>query len=695
MTSGIQKLNIAVAGLNLTKEVFGLTGPFKPLIVVVRKKEVDELKSNPTKILDLKKKIKKDMDNDSDFSAMQNRLKSRLKDMEDYDMGEIYVQCLYGEDFEDPEENFQFIFLNDNQTGGEYLVNHPLAAILKGANLKDKDKGVKLEFQYEEYYKALTIKAKDTNPYKKYTETVNYDTDEYYEDTNEGKKIFKSKKPRVLNPKDILNTAINECKNLNLESIIKALTKVTRDYITYSWVAPSFNFKDELGKKSHTKRRLLNSKEKLVEYHKIIDSYLDFIKYFYQEKPEANHAREGRHMEAQMEMMEKKDKDEKKEKAENFLFFKGKDLEKIEYIEDNVFSLLSGHERFVKLMIEGFDLSKANKMVERDREEMSFFRMSFGDNAGEELKRNTKAFIKRFLKEPTPLMRFLIRLAKAQLGSPYSAMERCAAVIDYFNSHIMNEYGPQMTWVLENNDELREEYFKLAVYILNLVSKSEYKEKDHVAIDLLVIKNLLKDTHNLPNEFYKLLFASNNMCTKDVYIKYLNNKMISKADKGEMFRYFMASKERLSENLSSVVGSIITGRTTVETITVQDIMQLLDLKYKRASTDFESFIKENKKCYLHQNVLKAISSVFQSRSHEHQDHLNNIENSSYFVALYRDIKKFVKASEEDMNIKYINIRRVLGQGVSRALREVPRTRLLLREVRNPGRQVPRASGTHL
>jgi hypothetical protein len=181
-------------------------------------------------------------------------------------------------------------------------------------------------------------------------------------------------------------------------------------------------------------------------------------------------------------------------------------------------------------------------------------------------------------------------------------------------------------------------------------------------------KSLLADVPNLANEFYKVLFKDYRDLSQAVFVDYLNNSMISSSDKKDMFLFFLNSPAKYTENLTTLIGDIILQRSEAR-ISYKDIMKILDQKYKSKSTeaDFELFIKENKKCYLHQNVLKAIERVVREGSQQ-STYFEKSQSTPYFTGLYWHLKRFLNHANRDIGIKYINEKAYLDSDTVEFLR---------------------------
>ena len=99
-------------------------------------------------------------------------------------------------------------------------------------------------------------------------------------------------------------------------------------------------------------------------------------------------------------------------------------------------------------------------------------------------------------------------MIKTTLEKDGHRVDNIFRLFEYIKKEFIDHFAGYFRTVVETEDALREQYFKLSVQLLDTLSKNDYYAKwDHYYIKLLVTETVLANTPNLPNEFFKLLFS--------------------------------------------------------------------------------------------------------------------------------------------------------------------------------------------
>jgi hypothetical protein len=247
-------------------------------------------------------------------------------------------------------------------------------------------------------------------------------------------------------------------------------------------------------------------------------------------------------------------------------------------------------------------------------------------------------------------------------------LENIERLVDYLYKEFIRSNKEKFKHVLETNDKVREEYFKVVVQLIEVLVRSETSlVKEDRAIRWLVTDTALADTPNLPNEFYKKLFATRMELSKASYLDYFKSSLISAEDKAETMRVFLNQYVHVPASLAEMLEDFLIEPRTIPNLTLEGLFNVLAGKYILSTQTLDEFIKRLKKCALHRHVLSGINRVSTtSVSPATRQFLEN-NHRHYFVDLYYQLVDFVKHTRQDLLIEYINIPDYLNGSLVRYL----------------------------
>jgi hypothetical protein len=348
-----------------------------------------------------------------------------------------------------------------------------------------------------------------------------YNTEADFEDTNEGKRVFPTKPVLVLNPKKEVEKMISLTKKVDLINVFNAISGIAFDYLENAWTLATFNFKDELGKDSYLTYNLLNSKKKRRELDLIIDSYLDFIKYFYQvrddkdlltsardrdmdeeeymdrgqdSESEADHGETGMDIERAGQTRGRADpKPVKPAKRPVLIKFKPAEVSEVSRkFPKEVLRTITQSHRFMLDLVESYEYGQVGELVAKRSfgfgghgrlgGEMGSYGGygGFGEHESElgEKKTITRgdfaAMVSWLHHQPACLLKFTIKVMEKMIKG--QELEAAAILI---NEMIIKENQLLLTPVLTSDDALRTEYFdKLANFVRALASNDCRRQQD-------------------------------------------------------------------------------------------------------------------------------------------------------------------------------------------------------------------------
>src|SRR3990167_7794229 len=327
------------------------------------------------------------------------------------------------------------------------------------------------------------------------------------------------------------------------------------------------------------------------------------------------------------------------------------------------------------MLCSGFDLSKTPKIVEEndDRRDGGFFGwMSFNrERKGEQLKKQIAEFTVTFLEKPDHILMWFNRVAKSILdkdSQKYQNVYRCCV---YFYDEFIKKYGSEIQRSIIRNDKERENYFKVIVNLADIITKSEFRKDDFNCINWFITGSALKYVPNLPNEFYKLLFAKTKELSKKVYLEYFSSPLISKQDKSEMmFSLISESAGIISLSLSEMVEEFLLNPSTIPGLTLEDLFALFKIRYPLLPNMVDEFIRKRKGCNLHRSVLRALNMMVKRLSAADPKRLFLQQQSdSYFMTLHKEIVKYMDTCLQDISIRYINSTEYINGGLVNYLEE--------------------------
>jgi hypothetical protein len=468
--------------------------------------------------------------------------------------------------------------------------------------------------------------------------------------------MFPYKKAALLKEGEILSKITTDIKDFTFTAILKALNFSAEKFLKGNFFSfePVYSF--QAGLKDRYRTTQLLGREKTKAWLALMDKFMDFLKYFYQEKKELITER-FQHAQMFEEDMEGGQGQGGNRANKLNLFFKGKELDSVD-IDFPTMKLLASHKEFMDLLIAGFDLSRAPKIVDKDEDEGGArYMFLMRENKGEELKKAIEKFTVHFLVQDTQYVKFFIRLANTMIEKDPRKLENIGRTIDYLHKSFTSSTTGKEKFkkVLENDDRLREAFFKITVQLIEIVSKSEYRDKDHVAIRFLVTDTVLSSTPNLPHEYYKKLFATKIEFSKTTYLDYFKNPLITIEDKAESMRYFLNQYTQVPESLSEMIEEFLLNPNTIPSLSLEGLFMVLEGKYQTTPTILDEFIKRLKKCSLHVSVLRGINRILSMRGTNSSKTFLEKNPRHYFVNLYYQVVDFVKNTRQDLLIEYINV----------------------------------------
>ena len=648
MTEQTYDLGVLFVNTTNVTKLYEFDQEYSPGAIVVPKDQGKAISADPAALKTAWEKQEAIMKADPSFSSHEMSAKARYT--KDPSMGHYYMKL-----YKLVTGYYDFILFDKKTFKVQFT--HPLHLLMNGSELKHN--GYKIDIRLNSSEDVLIFETNKVVP-RLYEDDYYYTSSEadFVDDPNDKLKIYASKKTLVYNENKLLNDMIDVFKEINLESFIKAIDLASKHFTNNNLVEASLRLGIDVGHNRSVGLKSLTAKAKSRKWVTLMDKFIEYVRYFFQEKKEvvAEKMRtwQGEQLEEEV-------------RQEVLLWFKGKELDPI-HTSEALRNHLALHDGIIDILINGFDMSKVPRIVEprtEERETLMYF-LSSKENKGEEMKKQVKEFITLFITNPYHLVKFWIRLVKSIVDKDPHKMENIARLLEYMHKELLSVHGKKICDVLENSDELRDSYFKLSVQLVEIITKSEYRKYDFTAVRWLITEFVLNNTPNLPNEFYKKLFTKTNLLSKDVFKDYFQNKLITKEDKAEMMFFFLKNTAETSANLADVLEEFIINPLTIENLTMKDLFAVLNIRYTAAPGLLDRFIKKEKLCTVHLGILRAINRVMHSGNSSSKTFLLT-QKDSYFMQLYTEICKFVDTIQDDLSILYINVPEYLNVQLVRFL----------------------------